>query len=149
MINKTIKSTLFNHLMKNGKKQTCETIILKSLKKIQKTSNKPHKTIFKLAIINSTSGFRLIQLKQKRRKIKKNKKTKEIPVFISNTNERVMWALKFISQTSKKNSTRKLLNTLTQEIILSSQNKGESIKIKTDLHKQVITRKRMFLYFRW
>lgn len=135
--------------MKNGNKKTCETILLKSLKNLQKDCDKPHKTIIKLAIINSTSTFRLIQLKQKKRKIKKKKNSKEIPVFISSNSERIVWALKFVIQTIKKNSTIKLHHNFKQEILSNSQNKENSLKIKTDLHKQSITRKRMFLYFRW
>jgi ribosomal protein S7 len=145
--NKKIKNTLINHLMLSGNKKTCETILLKSLKIIQKICKKSHKTILKLAIINSTSAFRLIELKPKKRKKKKN--SKEIPIFISNNYERITWSLKFISQTIRKNTTSKSYNNLKQEIMYSSQNEGDSTKIKTDLHKQIITRKRLFLYFRW
>ena len=149
MTDRKIKNIILNHLMINGNKKTCETTLLKSLKNIQKDCNKPHKTIIKIAIINSTSAFRLIQLKQKKRKIKKKKNSKEIPIFISNNNERIIWALKFIVQNIKKNTTIKLHSKLTREIISNSQNKGNSLQIKTDLHKQTITKKRMFLYFRW
>lgn len=149
MTNHKIKNTLINHLIVNGNKKTCETILLKSLKKIQKFCKKPHKTLIKLAIINSTSAFRLIELKQKKRKIKKKKNSKEIPIFIYNNYERIAWSLKFISQTTKKKTTNKFYNNLKQEIILNSQNEGDSIKIKTDLHKQIIKQKRLFLYFRW
>lgn len=145
--NKKIKNILINHLMLSGNKKTCETILLKSLKTIQKYCKKPYKTILKLAIINSTSAFRLIELKQRKRRKKKN--SKEIPIFISNNYERITWSLKFISQTTKKKTTNKFYNNLKQEIISSSQNEGDSTKIKTDLHKKILTRKRLFLYFRW
>lgn len=132
--------------MVNGKKKTCETILLKSLKAIQKICNKPHKTLVKLAIINSTSTFRIIQLKKKKRK---KKSAKEIPIFISNNYDRITWSIKFILQTTKKKTTTKIYNNLKQEIMLSSRNEGDSTKIKTDLHKKILTKKRLFLYFRW
>lgn len=147
MKNKKIKNKLINYLMTNGNKSTCENILLKSFKTLQKASKKPHKNIFKLAIINSTSVFRIFQLKQKKRK--KKKKAKEIPVFISNNSERISWALKFLSQTTKKKSTTRFYNNLKQEIILSAQNEGDTPKIKTEIHKQIIAQKRLFLYYRW
>ena len=147
MKNEKIKHILINHLMISGKKKTCETILLKSLKTIQKFSKKPHKTILKLAIINSTSTFRIFELKRKKRR--KNKRSKEIPVFISNNYKRISWSLKFISQTTKKITNNKTYKSLKQEILVSSQNEGNSSKIKTDLHKQIIKKKRLFLYFKW
>lgn len=149
MKNKKIKNKLVNHLLKNGNKKTCETVLLKSFKNIQKFCKKPHQTLIKLAIIKSTSTFRLIKLKQKKRKIKKIKKSKEIPIFISSNHERISWSLKYILETTKKKTTNKFYKNLKQEIIFSSQNEGDSTKIKTNLHKQIITKKRLFLYFRW
>lgn len=151
MKNKKIKNILINHFILNGNKQTCEKIIIKSFKKIQKNlSSKSHKPILKLAIINSTSAFRLFQLKQKKRKIKKQKQTKEIPIFISNNFKRIVWALKFIVQTTKSFSkNNKISELLKQELVNNAQNSENSLKIKNDLHKKTVTYKRLFLYFRW
>jgi len=147
MENNKIKNTFINHLMVNGGKKTCETILLKSFKSIQKNCKKSHKTILKLAIINSTSTFRIVYLKKKKRKRKKN--PKEIPIFISNNYERIIWSINFILRITKQKNTNKIYNSLKQEIILSSQNEGDSTKVKTDLHKRVITKKRLFLHFKW
>lgn len=149
MKNKKIKNTLINHLMLHGNKKTCETILLKSLKIIQKFCKKSHRTLFKLAITNATSAFRIAQLKQKKRKIKINKNKKEIPTFILNNHRRIIWSLKFISQTIKKAPTNKFYNNLKQEIIFDSQNKGDAVKMKTELHKQIVAQKRLFLHYRW
>lgn len=149
MKNKRIKNILINHLIRNGNKKTCETVLLKSFKNIQKFCKKPHKTLLKLSIIKSTSTFRLIQLKNKKRKKNKIKNSKEIPLFISSNYKRISWALKYILETTKKKTANKFYKNLKQEIISSSQNEGDSTKIKTNLHKQIITRKRLFLYFRW
>jgi ribosomal protein S7 len=147
MITKKIKlkNKLVNHLLKNGNKKTCETILLKSFKNIQKISQKPHKKTIKLAIINSASTFRVVKLQQKNRK---KKSVKEIPTFIPNTFERISWALKFIVNSSKKQNTNKFYKKLEQELIINSQNKGNAVKHKIELHKQILTKKRLFLYFR-
>ena len=70
---KKIKSKLINHLLKNGNKKTCENMLLKSFKSIQKSSLKSYKKIVKTAIINSASIFRIVKLKQKKRKSKHGK----------------------------------------------------------------------------
>ena len=64
------KLKLINHLLNNGNKKTCESILLKSFKNIQKSSLKSHKKITKIAIIYSVSIFRMIKLKQKKEKRK-------------------------------------------------------------------------------
>lgn len=141
-----IKLKLINHLLKNGNKKTCENILLKSLKTIQKSSLKSYKKVLKMAIINSSSIFRIIKLKQKKRK---KKSTKEIPMFIFKNFERISWSLKVILSYSKKQNVNNFYKKLKQEIMISSKNKGNSIDKKIDTHKQILPKKRLLLYFRW
>lgn len=143
---KKIKSKLLNHLLKNGNKKTCENILLKSFKTIQKNSLKSYKKVIKIAIVNSASIFRIIKLKQKKRK---KKSVKEIPKFIFNNFERISWSLKIILTYSKKQNANTFYKKLKQEIIINSKNKGSAIDKKIDLHKQILPKKRLLLYFRW
>ena len=143
---KKIKIKIINHLLKNGKKKTCESILLKSFKNIQKNSLKSHKKVIKIAIINSASIFRIVKLKQKNRK---KKSVKEIPSFILTNFERISWALKVILTYSKKQNANHFYKKLKQEIIINSKNKGNATDKKTDLHKQILPKKRLLLYFRW
>jgi len=83
-----LKTKFLNHLLRNGNKKTCEGVLLKCFKNLQKSSNKSHKKIFKLAVINSTPVFRLIVLKNKKTR-KKNRKSKEIPKLITKNSERI------------------------------------------------------------
>lgn len=144
MKNNYIKKKLINHIMKNGNKKTCEKIVLKSFKILQKSTIKSHKKILKLSIINSTSSFRIFKLKRKKRK-KKN--SKEIPKFIYNSSYRISWALKFISQVIKKKISNKYYKNLKHEIIITSKN--EENTYNKSIHQQAITQKRVFFYFRW
>ena len=146
ILKKKIKLKLINHLLKNGNKKTCENILLKSLKKIQKNSLKSYKKVFKIAIINSASIFRIVKLKQKKRK---KKSVKEIPTFVLNNFERVSWSLKVILAHSKKQNINSFYKKLKQEIIINSKNKGSAVDRKIDLHKQILPKKRLLLYFRW
>jgi len=61
-----MRNKFLNHLIKNGNKKTCEIILLKSFKSLQKNSKKCYKRIFKLAVVNSTPIFRIIVLKKKK-----------------------------------------------------------------------------------
>ena len=146
ILKEKIKLKLINHLLKNGNKKTCEKILLKSLKNIQKNSLKSYKKVLKIAIINSASVFRITKLKQKKRK---KKSVKEIPTFILNNFERISWSLKAILIYSKKQNANNFYKKLKQEIIINSKNKGNAVDKKIDLHKQILPKKRLLLYFRW
>jgi ribosomal protein S7 len=134
--------------MKNGNKTTSENILLKSFKELQKVCLKQPKELLKLALINSTPIFKLNQIKNKKIKKKKNKIIKEIPFFISTTQLRSSLAVKFILQTLKKKSQIFYLK-FAKEILISSQNKGDSIQIKDNLQKQILKNKRYLNSYRW
>ena len=147
IIKKKIKLKLINHLLKSGNKTTCESILIKSFKDIQKSSLKSHKKVVKIAIINSSSTFRIVKLKEKKRK--KKKSVKEIPTFILSYFERISWSLKVILTYSKKQSENNFYKKLKQEIIINSKHEGNAIDTKVDQHKQVFAKKRLLLYFKW
>ena len=60
-----LKYKIINHLMKRGNKHTCEKLLRKSLKLLQKSQSKPHSDIIKSAILNATPVFRIIELASK------------------------------------------------------------------------------------
>lgn len=147
-----LKQKIVNHLLRNGNKATCENVLGKSLKLIQKSQNKSHSEIIKLAILNTTPIFRIMELKEKRKKKRKKgtKRAKEVPAFLSHYKFRASWALKFIVNSLRKRSKNKKLPELFyQEIVLASQNTGESVKLKTDIQKQALKKKFYFRYYRW
>ena len=45
-----LKIRIYNHIMKNGKKEVCEKNIQKAIKTYQKNNNKNHKKLFKKTI---------------------------------------------------------------------------------------------------
>jgi len=67
--NKTIalKNKIVNVFMKNGKKHTGEKNLLKSSKLLQKSSRKNFQNLVQLAIINTTSAFKLNEQVLKKR----------------------------------------------------------------------------------
>lgn len=148
MKNIAIKNKLINHLMRNGEKKTSEKILLQSLKELQKASLKQTKKLLKTALINTAPVFKLHIIKNKKQK-KKNRKIKTIPFFIYNNTSRVSLAIKFILETVTSKKATNFYLKLNEEILLNSKQQGETIKVKTDLQKQVIANKRYFKFFKW
>lgn len=145
-----IKTKLINHLTLNGKKETGEKNLLKSVKELQKNSTKHSSKIFQLALVHSTPIFKLHKIKLKKKKKSKNNRFREIPGFLKNRTSRISLALKFILKNSKKKfEFFNFSQNLSKEILICSKNRGESIKIKSELQKTVLSRKHFFRYYRW
>jgi len=141
------KNKIVNVFMKNGKKHTSEKILLKSSKLLQKSSKKNFQNLVQLAIINTTSAFKLNEQVMKKGKRKSKKVT---PLFIVKGSLRIMTALKFIRSTVQKNkSSTNFYKNLANEILVSSSLKSQSIEQKTKLQTQILLNKRYLSKFKW
>ena len=117
-----LRNKIINVLMRNGKKHTGEKILLKSSKLLQKSSKKPFRNLVQLAVINTTSAFKLNEQVMKKGK---RKSTKVTPSFIVKDSLRIMTALKYIKTTVYKNkSSINFHKSLVKEILASSSLKG-------------------------
>ena len=136
MIKKSInlKEKMYNHLMLNGNKNTCEKKVLQNLKILQKLTKKNHTDLIKLAIINSSPIIQLRQIKKKKRK-----SVKEFPYVLKRQN-RISLGLKLLVEKSD--------NTLYQEILQFSKKRSELLKTKEAKHKLALTTKK-YIFFRW
>jgi ribosomal protein S7 len=141
-----IKHKIFNHLMTDGNKETCEKTFLKSSKSLQKSLLKSYQEIIKIGIINTSPTVNVKQVKLKKGK-KKN--IKEYP-FVLDSKNRISLAIKFILETVKKkeNKLLYLYANLKQEIIANSQNDSNAIKKKDDLQKNTLLKKQ-YAFYRW
>lgn len=142
-----LKKKILNHILKDGKKKTSEKILIKSFKSIQKSQKKPHHDIIKLSIINSTPAFRIIKLKNNRRR--KKKSTKEIPAFLSTYLFRSSWALKYLIQASRKKTSNIFCDQLTNETLLNAKHEGNTVKFKSEIQDQALQKKKYFRHYRW
>ena len=141
------KNKIVNVFMKNGKKHTSEKILLKSSKFLQKSSRKSFQNIVQLAIINTTSAFKLNEQVMKKGKRKSKKVT---PSFIIKDSLRIMTALKFLRNTVQKNkNSTNFYKNLANEILASSSLKSQSIEQKTKLQTQILLNKRYLSKFKW
>ena len=143
---KKLKEKLLNHIFHSGKKKTSEKILTKNFKSLQKSYKKPHNEIVKLAVISSTPVFRIIKLKNKRRK---KKSTKEIPAFLSAYVFRTSWSLKYLTKTLNKKPSNIFYKQLKNETVLNAKHQGEAVKFKNELQNQVLKNKKYFKYYKW
>jgi ribosomal protein S7 len=98
-------------------------------------------------LVLSTPVFKVHTIKNKKQR-KKNRKIKKIPYFIVNNSSRISLAVKFIMK-SINNKFKPLYKKLQNEILLTSQQKGDSINFKKELQKQVLTNKKYFNFYKW
>jgi ribosomal protein S7 len=142
-----LRNKIINVLMRNGKKHTGEKILLKSSKLLQKSSKKPFRNLVQLAVVNTTSAFKLNEQVMKKGK---RKSTKVTPSFIVKDSLRIMTALKYIKTTVYKNkSSINFHKSLVKEILASSSLKGQSVEQKTKLQTQILLNKRYLSKFKW
>ena len=147
--NKTphLKNKIINTLMKSGRKTTGEKILLKSVKSLQKSTDKNLKLLLHSAIVNSSSAFKVNEQAVKKGK---RKAIKSVPSFIISDSLRITNALKLLTKTSTKNkSSNPLYKKLVAEIFSSSALRGQSIDQKNEVQKQILVNKRYLSKFRW
>ena len=134
----TIKNKIYNYFMLNGHKNTCEKILIKNVKKLQKNNKKNHLSIIKLSIINTTPAIQLRQIKKKKRK-----SLKEFS-YVLNQKNRISLGIKQIVEKTRKTNTTNLFN----EFLSLSQKTNELLKNKENKLKIALTKKK-YIFFRW
>jgi small subunit ribosomal protein S7 len=143
----TLQTKIVNTLMLSGKKSTGEKILLKFSKKLQKLNNKHFRKLVQLAIINSTSTFKLNEQIVKKGK---RKAVRHIPSFITTDSLRIMISLKLIKRSATKNkNSSQFYESLANEILMASSLKGQSVEKKAELQNQILANKRYLANFRW
>ena len=135
---KNIKTKIINFLMKNGKRNKGEKIIVKTFKELQKYSTKQSKKLLQLSVIASLPTTKTYKIRNK--KNKKKTLIREVPIFIKKKTLKISLAIKFILKaiSKKKNN---FFTKFKQEIILNSQFKSTSITFKNELQKQSLIKK--------
>lgn len=141
------KEKLRNHLIKSGKKQITEKIVDKSIKQAQKFQRKNYNKITKLAILNATPIFNLVELTNKKRR---KKSIREIPTFLSNHNSRISLGLKYLIKALKpRTKQHSLALRLKDEFLLTSELESKAVALKENSQNKVLNEKKYFRHYRW
>jgi ribosomal protein S7 len=138
-----VKNKMLNHLLLDGKKKTCEKILLRSFKELQKFSKKQSTKLISLAIVCSMPLFKIHQLINKN---KKKKNVKEIPTVVTTLKARISLAIKFILKNLKNKKLHYFYTRLYTEILHTVKNESLAVQLKNDVQKQVLLKKH-FLFF--
>jgi ribosomal protein S7 len=137
-----IKNNLFNQAILNGNKYRSEKLIRKSIKKVQKVTNKKNfKELFKISLMNSSPIFYIKTIKRKRRQ------TTEFP-FVLPKNLRLSYGLKFILKYCNDIKASSFYLKLNNEIIESAKKNSQSFKHTEHLYKESLIKKK-FSSYRW
>lgn len=145
-LNRSIQDKIANHLMINGKKNTSEKLIIRSIKELQKNLKKSHKEIIQLSIINLQPIFKIKKLKNKKTK---KKTLTEIPSFIADKKTGISTSIKYILSDLKTKKKKNSYIKLKEEIINSAKNYGKIIQIKNEIQKKVLANKRYLRTYKW
>ena len=146
MEKKKLKKKFLTHILQNGEKQISEKIFTKSLKSIQKFQKKSHNEIIKLALANATPIFKIVKLKNKKRK--KNS-VKEIPSFLFNYSYRTSWGAKYLIRTSILRKNRCVSNQLKLGILENLSYEGNAVELKNKFQNTTLLKKTYLKYYRW
>lgn len=142
-----IKNKIINFLAKKGETSLNEKNFTKSVKELQKSTKKATKDVIKTAVASVATPFKILIFKQKKRK---KKKVREVPFFIKAYEAQIYFAIKNLigsANASKKNVS--LHKRLQNEFFLAAQQSKESLKVKNNIQKILITKKRLLNFYKW
>jgi small subunit ribosomal protein S7 len=143
IVKKFVKDRFINKIFVHGKKQRSEKELLRCFKSLQRSQkNKCSIEIFKLSLKNASPFFQLKTIKSKARKT-----SIEIPYLLSEE-LRIFYGIKNLLTSSNILKKKNFYRRLTDELILASNLKGQSIKNKKTMHEQAFLL-RKFARYRW
>lgn len=135
-----LRTKIINYIFNDGSKRTSEKILLKTLKVIQKSSNKNSKNIVKFSLVKASFFLNLKKKKQRQLLI-------EIP-FLLKSSSRISFAIKKILGIVRQKKINSFYFLLKQELFNSLTENNEIFKDKKEIYKKAFTKK-AFTHFRW
>lgn len=125
--NSNLVTMLINRILLKGKKTIAQQIFYEAMKNIKETSNQEPIEILKKAITNTTP---IVEVKSKRI----GGATYQVPIEVKFERGNSL-ALRFIIKSARKRPGKNMINKLGNEIIDASNNTGNAVKKKEEIHK--------------
>lgn len=138
---------LVNVITESGEKHKSEKKVIQSFKTLQKISTKQPYTLLQNAVKRLIPIYRIRLLTNKKRR-RKNRKIITKACLVLNPSYRLTLALKYVIKAIRRQKTAKLDIVLSNEILLTCQNKSNSLDIKLKDHHQ-ISKRYIRKYYRW
>lgn len=133
-------SALINRMMIGGERAVAQKICYQSLLLIQQLTNKKAISILHQAIENIKPSLEL-------RSLRVGKSNFQVP-FPLDEKKKMFYALKWVVENANRKKGRPMEETLCQELIDASLNKGSSVEQKQRLHKMAEAN-RAYIKYRW
>lgn len=130
--NSKLISMIINKILKNGKKTIAQNILYNSMTKLKQKTKKDPLQIIEIAMKNITPS---VEVKSRR----VGGSVYPVPIEINaerGTSIALGFLIKSTKERNEKNSKNNFSDTLTNEILDASNNIGNSVKKKEELHKK-------------
>ncbi|MBQ6661257.1 MAG: 30S ribosomal protein S7 [Lachnospiraceae bacterium] len=138
--NSKIVTKLINNVMLDGKKGTAQKIVYGAFEQVNAKSGKEPMEVFEAAMNNL-----MPMLEVKARRI--GGATYQVPVEVRPERRQAL-ALRWLTMFSRKRSEKTMIDRLANEILDASNNTGNAVKRKEDMHKMAEANK-AFSHYRW
>ena len=140
MYNSKVVTKLINNIMLDGKKGTAQKIVYGAFGQVADKTGKEAMEVFEAAMNNL-----MPVLEVKARRI--GGATYQVPVEVRPERRQAL-ALRWLTLFSRKRSEKTMIDRLANEIIDASNNTGNAVKRKEDMHKMAEANK-AFAHYRW
>ena len=140
MYNSKVVTKLINNIMLDGKKGTAQKIVYGAFGQVADKTGKEAMEVFETAMNNL-----MPVLEVKARRI--GGATYQVPVEVRPERRQAL-ALRWLTLFSRKRSEKTMIDCLANEIIDASNNTGNAVKRKEDMHKMAEANK-AFAHYRW
>ena len=140
MYNSKVVTKLINNIMLDGKKGTAQKIVYGAFGQVADKTGKEAMEVFEAAMNNL-----MPVLEVKARRI--GGATYQVPVEVRPERRQAL-ALRWLTLFSRKRSEKTMVDRLANEIIDASNNTGNAVKRKEDMHKMAEANK-AFAHYRW
>lgn len=125
--NSNLVTMLINRILLKGKKTIAQQIFYEAMKNVKETSNQEPIEVLKKAITNTTP---IVEVKSRRI----GGATYQVPIEVKPERGNSL-ALRFIIKSARKRPGKNMINKLGNEIIDASNNTGNAVKKKEEIHK--------------
>ena len=140
MYNSKVVTKLINNIMLDGKKGVAQKIVYGAFEKISEKTGKEPMEVFEAAMNNTQPS-----LEVKARRI--GGATYQVPIEVR-PDRRQALALRWITMFSRKRSEKTQVERLANELIDASNNTGNAVKRKEEMHRMAEANK-AFAHYRW
>ncbi len=135
-----VVTKFINSLMYQGRRSTARNLLYKSFEMIEEKSGKPGIEIFKKALANVQP---LIEVRSRR----VGGATYQVPMEVR-PERRLSLGMRWLKSYSRERGEKSMAAKLAAEILAASNNEGNAVKKKEDVHRMAEANK-AFAHFKW